>query len=261
MAPRNDGIEDSNISDVEKGIFVLNTDLDASSSHTVDFAQRCLSEFLGVYFTILIGCGSVVVNKLYDGTVTFPGICATWGLIVMITIYTLGHISAHFNPAVTVTLALLGLFPFKEVLLYILCQFLGSLLASATLSCIINITPKGFFGTTPSGSDMQSFVVEIIVAFILMFVVSGATGDRRARKEFGGVIVGMTITANVFVGGPISGASMNPARSLGPAIVRNYYKSIWIYIFGPFIGAIAGGFTYQLLKPTNKSFSELFKRS
>ncbi|XP_024959643.1 probable aquaporin NIP-type [Cynara cardunculus var. scolymus] len=261
MAMGNDGMEDSNISDVEKGNFVINSDLNASSNPTIEFVQRLLAEFIGTYIIIFIGCGSVVVNKLYDGIVTFPGICVTWGLIVMITIYAIGHVSAHFNPAVTIALTLLGLFPFKEVLLYIMMQLLGSILASATLSLIIDITPKGFFGTTPSGSAMQSLVVEIIVAFVLMFVISGAVNDHRARKELGGVIVGMTIAANVFVGGPISGASMNPVRSLGPAIVRHNYKAIWVYILGPLIGAITGGFTYNLLKPTNKSFNELFKKS
>ncbi|KAL7586833.1 hypothetical protein Lser_V15G39010 [Lactuca serriola] len=250
---------ESNISTVEKGNFVLSSDLTVSSNPAVDLAQRLLSEFIGTYFLIFAGCGSVAVNQLYGGAVSFPGISVSWGLIVMVMIYSVGHVSAHFNPAVTITLALLGLFPFKEVFFYIISQTLGSIFASGTLALILDITPKAFFGTTPSGSIMQSFFVEIIITAILMFVISGATIDRRANTKIGGIVVGMTITLNVFVAGQISGASMNPARSLGPAIVLHNYKGMWVYICAPIIGAIVGGFVYNLFKPTNRSFSELFK--
>ncbi|XP_071706959.1 probable aquaporin NIP-type [Rutidosis leptorrhynchoides] len=243
-------------SDLEKG----NPSLSESTSYKIHIAQKLLAEFIGTYCVIFAGCGSVAVNKLYGGTITFPGICVTWGLIVMCMIYTLGHISAHFNPAVTITLALLGLHPLKEVVFYIVVQLLGSIFASATLSWLMNVTKDGFFGTTPAGSTLQSFVVEIIITFILMFVISGATNDHRAIKKHGGIAVGMAIMLNVFVAGPISGASMNPARSIGPALVRHNYKGLWAYILGPIIGAIVGGFVYNLLKPTEKSFSDIFKK-
>ncbi|GJX86677.1 probable aquaporin NIP [Tanacetum coccineum] len=181
MAQTSDGIDESNISALEKGDSVLNSELVASSNPTVDLAQRLLAEFIGTYIIIFAGCCSVAVDKLYGGRVTFPGICVTWGLIVMNMIYTLGHVSAHFNPAVTMALAFLGLFPFKEVFYYVVSQFLGAVLASGTLALIMDITPKAFFGTTPSGSTMQSLVVEIIVSFIMMFIVSGVTNDRRAK--------------------------------------------------------------------------------
>ncbi|KAI3519332.1 hypothetical protein L1887_08362 [Cichorium endivia] len=257
MALATDGINESNISAVEKG----NISLPLSSNPTIDLTQRVLAEFIGMYIIMFAGCGSIVVNKLYGGNVTFPGICLVWGLIVMAMIYTLGHVSAHFNPVVTIALALLGLFPFKEVFIYIVSQLLGGILASGTVALIIDITPKAYFGTKPSGSIMQSFVAEIIVTFILMFIVSGATNDPRANKKYGGIVVGMTVTLNVLVAGPISGGSMNPARTLGPAIVCHNYKGLWVYFVGPLIGAIAGGYFYNLFKPTNKSFNELFKRS
>ncbi|KAI3519335.1 hypothetical protein L1887_08365 [Cichorium endivia] len=251
------GLDDTHISQMERG----NLPLIASTNPRIHLAQKLLAEFIGTYCIIFAGCGSVAVNKLYGGTITFPGICVTWGLIVMAMIYTVGHVSAHFNPAVTITLSLLGLHSFNEVIFYILSQLLGSTLASGTISLIMDVTPEAFFGTTPVASTVQSFVVEIIITFILMFVISGATNDHRAIKKHGGIAVGMTIMLNVFVGGPISGASMNPARSLGPAIVKLNFKGIWAYILGPIIGAIAGGFVYNLLKPTNKSFSEFLKRS
>ncbi|KAD3067459.1 hypothetical protein E3N88_35339 [Mikania micrantha] len=221
-----------------------------------------LAEFIGTFCVIFAGCGSVAVNNLYGGAVTFPGVCVTWGLIVMAMIYTVGHVSgAHFNPAVTITLSLLGLCPFKEVAVYIVSQLSGSILASGILSLIMNVTPEAYFGTIPAGSTLQSFFVEIIITFILMFVISGASNDHRAIKKHGGIVVGMTIMLNVFVGGPISGASMNPVRSLGPAIVKWRFKGIWAYIFGPIIGAVIGGFVYNLLTPTQKSFKDIVKRS
>ncbi|XP_076932880.1 putative aquaporin NIP-type [Bidens hawaiensis] len=249
-------VVDSRLSNMEKGSNNI-----VSTNPKIHIAQKMLAEFIGTYCVIFAGCGSVAVNNLY-GKVTFPGVCVTWGLIVMAMIYTVGHVSgAHFNPAVTIALSLLGLCPFKEVALYILAQLLGSILASGTLSLIMNVTPEAFFGTIPAGSAGQSFVVEIIITFILMFVISGASNDARAIKKHGGIVVGMTIMLNVFVGGPISGASMNPARSLGPAIVKLTFNGIWAYIFGPIIGAVAGGFVYELLKPTEKTFSEIVKRS
>ncbi|KAL7613882.1 hypothetical protein Lser_V15G07358 [Lactuca serriola] len=251
------GLDDSQISNMENRNLLP---LMVSTNPKIHLAQKLLAEFIGTYCIIFAGCGSVAVNKLYGGTVTFPGICVTWGLIVMAMIYTVGHVSAHFNPAVTITLSLLGLHSFQEVIFYILSQLLGSISASGTLSLIMDVTPEAFFGTTPVASTTQSFVVEIIITFILMFVISGATNDHRAIKKHGGIAVGMTIMLNVFVGGPISGASMNPARSLGPAIVKLNFKGIWAYIFGPLIGAISGGFVYNLLKPTNKSFCELFNK-
>ncbi|XP_076917858.1 putative aquaporin NIP-type [Bidens hawaiensis] len=180
----------------------------------------------------------------------------------MAMIYTLGHVSgAHFNPAVTITLALLGLCPFKEVPFYIVSQMLGSILGSITLTLVVNVTSDAFFGTIPSGSFGQAFVVEAVITFILMFVISGASIDDRATRNHAGIIVGMTIMLNVFVAGPVTGASMNPARTLGPAIVLGKYTGIWVYIFGPITGAVAGAFVYRLLMPTDKSFRDIVKRS
>ncbi|KAL9999047.1 putative major intrinsic protein [Helianthus debilis subsp. tardiflorus] len=236
-------VVDPRFSAMEKGTLALSE----SKNPKIHLAQKLLAEFVGTFCVIFAGCGSVAVNKLYGGTITFPGVCVTWGLIVMAMIYTVGHVSgAHFNPAVA---------------FYILSQLFGSILASGILSLIMDVTSDAYFGTIPVGSTVQSFVVEIIITFILMFVISGASNDHRAIKKHGGIAVGMTIMLNVFVGGPISGASMNPARSLGPAIVKWRFKGIWAYIFGPIIGAIAGGFVYKLLTPTEKSFSEIVKRS
>ncbi|CAA7057769.1 unnamed protein product [Microthlaspi erraticum] len=195
---------------------------------------------IGTYFIMFSGCGVVVVNVLYGGTVTFPGICLTWGLIVMVMIYSIGHISgAHFNPAVTISFAVFRRFPWSQVPSYICAQLAGSLLASLTLKIMFKITPEAYFGTIPTDSYARALVAEIIISFLLMFVISSDATDNRAIGELAGIAVGMTIVLNVFVAGPISGASMNPARSLEPAIVMGKYKGIWVYMVGPIIGIMA----------------------
>ncbi|CAJ1970830.1 unnamed protein product [Sphenostylis stenocarpa] len=226
------------------------------SNRVATLTQKVIAELIGTYFVVFAGCGSVAANKIY-GSITFPGICVTWGLIVMVMIYTVTHISgAHFNPAVTITLAIFRRFPYKQVPLYIFAQLLGSILASGTLALMLDATPKTFFGTVPVGSNGQSLGAEIIITFLLMFVISAVTTDDRAVGDFAGAVVGMTIMLNVFVAGPVSGASMNPARSIGPALIIHVYKGLWIYIVGPIIGAIAGALAYNFLRSTDKPPSE-----
>ncbi|KAK9091690.1 hypothetical protein Sjap_024867 [Stephania japonica] len=228
-----------------------------SSKAVVKTTQKLLAEAIGTFFVIFTGCGAVTVNKIYSLT-TFPGIAITWGLIVMIMVYTVGHISgAHFNPAVTVTMALFRRFPLKEVPMYMAAQLVGALLASGTLCLLFDIKHDDYFGTLPVGPHLRSFIMEIVATFLLMFVVSAVATDSRAIGELSGIAVGSTILLDVLVAGPVSGASMNPTRSLAPAIMLHRYEGIWVYILGPFIGAISGGFAYNLLRPTNKPLREL----
>ncbi|CAH9081600.1 unnamed protein product [Cuscuta europaea] len=144
-----------------------------------------------------------------------------------------------------------------KVPMYILGQLVGSILASGTLYVLLGVKSEAFFGTLPAGSDIQSFIIEFIMSFLFMFVISGVATDNRAIGELAGIAIGMTILISVLVAGPISGASMNPARSLGPAIVMHKYKSIWVYIVGPIMGTTAGGFTYNLIRFTEKPLREL----
>ncbi|KAK9223090.1 hypothetical protein WN944_011532 [Citrus x changshan-huyou] len=216
----------------------------SSPSPVLQLLQKAIAEVIGTYFLIFTGCGSVAVNKIY-GSVTFPGICVVWGLIVMVMIYSVGHISgAHFNPAVPI---------------YIVAQLLGSVLASGSLYLIFDVKDEAFFGTIPVGTNVQSFVLEIIISFLLMFVISGVATDNRSIGELAGIAIGMTILLNVLVAGPVSGASMNPARSLGPAIVMHQYKGLWVYIAGPIIGTILGGLAYNMIRFTDKPLREITK--
>ncbi|PON58289.1 Major intrinsic protein [Trema orientale] len=182
----------------------------------------------------------------------------TWGLVVMVLIYTVGHISgAHFNPAVTIAFASTKRFPLKQAPAYIAAQVVGSTLASGTLRLLFTGKQDHFLGTMPAGSDMQSFVIEFIITFYLMFVVSGVATDNRAVGQLAGLAIGSTVLLNVLFAGPISGASMNPARSLGPAIVWKKYKGLWIYLVSPTLGAIAGVWAYNLVRFTDKPLREI----
>ncbi|XP_078429422.1 putative aquaporin NIP-type [Wolffia australiana] len=232
---------------------------DPSSNATVRLIQKSIAELTGTFFLIFAGCGSVAVNKMY-GSISFPGICITWGLVVMVMVYAVGHISgAHFNPAVTITFAIFRRFPFREVPVYVISQLCGSMLASFALFGLLSPKASHFFGTTPIGSDLQSFVFEIIISFLLMFVISGVSTDNRAIGELAGIAVGATITLNVFIAGPITGASMNPVRSLGPAIVMHNYEGIWVYLLGPMIGTFLGAAVYNLIRFTDKPLREITK--
>ncbi|KAJ4788990.1 NOD26-like intrinsic protein 1 [Rhynchospora pubera] len=226
---------------------------------SVQFAQKITAEILGTYFMVFAGCSSVTINQR-TGVITFPGICIVWGLVVMVMVYSVGHISgAHFNPAVSIAFATCRRFPWKEVPAYIVAQLLGSVLACGTALLLFRHKGEPFHGTLPTGTDVQSVVVEFIISFYLMFVISGVATDSRAIGELAGLAVGFTVLLNVFIAGSISGASMNPARSLGSAIVQHEYRSIWVYIVGPTCGTVAGAWAYNLIRFTNKPLREITK--
>ncbi|EEC78689.1 hypothetical protein OsI_18834 [Oryza sativa Indica Group] len=233
----------------------------SSNNHpmfSVQFAQKVIAEILGTFFLIFAGCAAVAVNKRTGGTVTFPGICITWGLAVMVMVYSVGHISgAHLNPAVTLAFATCGRFPWRRVPAYAAAQVVGSAAASAALRALFGGAPEHFFGTAPAGSDVQSLAMEFIITFYLMFVVSGVATDNRAIGELAGLAVGATVLVNVLFAGPISGASMNPARTIGPAIILGRYTGIWVYIAGPVFGAVAGAWAYNLIRFTDKPLREI----
>ncbi|CBI30735.3 hypothetical protein VitviT2T_015259 [Vitis vinifera] len=232
----------------------------STSSFSFPFVQKLIAEVLGTYFLIFAGCAAVVVNSDKDSVVTLPGISIVWGLVVMVMVYSVGHISgAHFNPAVTIAFATCKRFPWKQVPAYVVAQVIGSTLASGTLRLIFNGKQDHFPGTLPAGSDLQSFVIEFIITFYLMFVISGVATDNRAIGELAGLAVGATVLLNVMFAGPISGASMNPARSLGPAIVSNTYRGIWIYLLAPTCGAISGAWVYNIIRFTDKPLREITK--
>ncbi|KAG8482236.1 hypothetical protein CXB51_026999 [Gossypium anomalum] len=233
---------------------------DSDLGFSVPFIQKLMAEVLGTYFLIFAGCAAVVVNVNNEKVVSLPGISIVWGLAVMVLVYSLGHISgAHFNPAVTIAFATCKRFPLKQVPAYVLAQVIGSTLAAGTLRLLFSGPHDVFAGTSPQGSDLQAFGIEFIITFYLMFIISGVATDNRAIGELAGLAIGATVLINVMFAGPITGASMNPARSLGPAIVSNHYKGMWIYLMSPTLGAVSGAWIYNMVRYTDKPLREITK--
>jgi aquaporin NIP len=185
------------------------------------------------------------------------GVAATFGLVIMAMIYAVGHVSgAHFNPAVTLGFALTRHFPWPRVWLYWAAQAVGAVLAALFLRTSLgDVADVG--ATLPSGSDAQSFVWEVLLTFVLMFVIMAVATDTRAVGEAAAIAVGGTVALDALFGGPISGASMNPARSLGPALVSGELGALWIYIVAPPLGAAAAAVVYQLVRGEEPSPAEI----
>jgi MIP family channel proteins len=175
----------------------------------------------------------------------------------MVMIYAVGHISgAHFNPAVTFAFALSRHFPWPRLLGCWTAQLLGALLAAALLrGSLGNITHVG--ATLPSGSQGQSFLWELVMSFFLMFVIMAVATDTRAVGEAAAIAIGGTVGLDAMFGGPISGASMNPARSIGPALVSGDLHALWIYIPAPIAGAAVGALTYQFIRGEPNQAAEI----
>jgi aquaporin Z len=198
--------------------------------------QRLTAEFLGTFALVFAGTGAVVVNDA-TGAVTHVGIAFTFGLVVLALIYALGDVSgAHFNPAVTLGFIVARRFPLREAGPYILAQCLGALAASGSLRLMFPENDK-LGATIPRGSDLQSFVLELLLTAFLMFVILNSTTGAKERGYVVGIIVGSVIALEAMFAGPICGASMNPARSLGPAVVSGHFESLWIYLTAPVLGA------------------------
>ncbi len=189
-----------------------------------------------------------MVNKLSDGAVTHLGIGATFGLVIMVMIYAIGHISgAHFNPAVTLAFAASGRFAWKQVPAYVSGQLIAALVAAWVLLQLFGSVAE-LGATVPSGSPLQSLILETILTFFLMFVITAVATDARAVGQMAGLAIGGTVALEAIFAGPISGASMNPARSLGPALVALQFEHLWIYFVGPISGALSGAWVYRWVR-------------
>jgi aquaporin NIP len=199
--------------------------------------NKWLAEFLGTFALVFCGTGAIVINQESGGTVTHVGIAITFGFIVMAMIYALGHISgAHLNPAVTIAFTIAGRFSIKGVLPYIISQLTGAFLASFTLHYLFpgNAT---LGATLPAGTEMQSAILEFILTFFLMLVIIHVATGSKEQGMFAGLAIGSTVLLEAMFAGPICGASMNPARSLSPAVVSGHTEHLWIYIVAPILGA------------------------
>jgi MIP family channel proteins len=210
--------------------------------------HRLAAECIGTFTLVFAGTGAVVIDAETGGGVGHVGIGLTFGLVIMVMIYAVGHISgAHFNPAVSLGFAVGRHFPWTDVPRYWAAQLLGGVTASLLLS--------GMFGTTahlgatlPVGSARRSFLLEAVLTFLLMFVITSVATDVRAVGQAAAIAIGGTIGLEALFAGPISGASMNPARSLAPALVSWTWTDQWLYVVSPMLGAVVGVMAYQLVR-------------
>jgi aquaporin NIP len=205
------------------------------------------AEAIGTFALVFAGAGAVMVDAKTHA-LGHVGVAITFGLVIMAMIYAVGHISgAHFNAAVTFAFALTRHFPWPRAAAYWLAQFVGAVKAGAILrGSLGNIAHVG--ATLPSGSQAQSFLWELVLTFFLMFVIMAVATDTRAVGEAAAIAIGGTVGLDAMFGGPISGASMNPARSLGPGIVAGDLHAIWIYLLAPIAGASLAALTYTFVR-------------
>jgi aquaporin NIP len=210
-------------------------------------ARVLVAEAIGTFALVFAGCGAVMVDaKTHQ--LGHVGVAIAFGLVIMFGIYAVGHISgAHFNPAVTFAFALTRHFPWSRTLAYWCAQLAGALIAAGLLRASLgNIAEVR--ATLPSGSQGQSFVWELVMTGFLMFVILAVATDTRAVGEAAAIAIGGTVGLDAMFGGPVSGAAMNPARSIGPAFVSGNLHALWIYILAPLLGASLGGLAYQFVR-------------
>lgn len=215
---------------------------------------RLTAEFIATFIMIFAGCGAIVIETL-TGALGHAGVALTWGFVVVALIYTFGHISgAHMNPAVSIAFTVMKEFDKKELPFYILAQVLGATFAASVLYALFigevkNMSELAYLGSTlPRGTQMQAFIMEFILTFILMLVICGSAVHGKAIKSFAGLAIGLTVGLEAMFAGPITMASMNPARSFGPAIISGNVTDLWLYLVATILGAISAVFVYKIMQ-------------
>jgi MIP family channel proteins len=213
--------------------------------------RRWIVEAIGTFFLVLIGPGAVMVNAYTNGVIGHAGVALAFAFVITAMIYALGHLSgAHINPAVTLGFWSLRRFPVRDALLYIVAQCIGAVSASAVLRAVLGAV--GDLGATlPHISIGAAFTIEWFLSFVLMFVVMAVATDERVADGFAAIAIGVTVGFCALMAGPLTGASMNPARSFGPAVVGNVWRGHWIYWLAPITAAISGAHVYEYLRPAS----------
>lgn len=213
--------------------------------------KQYIAELIGTFALVFCGTGAIVINEVTGGTVSHLGIAATFGAIVTAVIYSIGEKSgAHINPAVTIAFYFAGRFKLKKVLPYIIFQIAGALLASLLVWYLF--PQNELLGTTLPAFDVkQTFILEVVLTFILMFVIIQVSTGSKEQGLLAGMAIGLVVFLEAAFAGPITGASMNPARSIGPAIVSGHIEHLWVYIAAPVIGAGLSIVVWKYLKSNN----------
>ena len=213
--------------------------------------KKYISEFIGTFSMIFCGTGAMTVNEVTGGEVTHVGIAITWGLIVMAMIYAFGETSgAHFNPAVTIAFAFAKKFAWKEVPKYIIAQILGAFAASLVLWFLFP-TSETLGATIPTVDVWRAFVLELLLTFFLMVVIINVSTGSKEMGIIAGIAIGGVVLLEAMFAGPITNASMNPARSIAPNIVSGNIKGLWLYIVAPILGALLAVVSCKLIKEDN----------
>jgi|SRR6185312_14695105 len=212
--------------------------------------RKGIAELVGTFALVFCGTGAIIIDQVSGGAVTHVGVSITFGLIILAMIYALGDISgAHLNPAVSFGFVVAGRIELKEAIAYMLYQFAGAFLASLSLK-ILFPQVQNLGATMPAGSDMQSFILETILTFFLMFVILNVSSGAKEKGITAGIAVASVVGLEAMFAGPICGASMNPARSIAPAIVSgniNYREHLWIYYSAPFLGALLAVLIFKFI--------------
>ena len=211
--------------------------------------KKYLSEFFGTFIMVFAGCGAMVVNELYGGALTHVGVALVWGMVVMVLIYSLGDVSgAHFNPAVTIGFIAAGRTrAYGTMAIYIVWQVLGAMAASYLLKIIFPAS-ETLGATLPADTVGRAFAMETVLTFILFFVILQTTTGAKEKGIMAGVAIGSTVGIDAMFGGPVCGASMNPARSIGPALASGHLEHLWAYIAAPVFGALLAAPTCRLIR-------------
>ena len=213
-----------------------------------ELSRKVVAEAVGTFFIVFAGCGAMAVANRFPGSVAPGAVPVIFGLAVAAMIYAVGHISgAHFNPAVTLAFAAARHFPPREVPWYWTAQFFGAFTAIGLLAVVL---PPGtdFGAPVPAVLGYQSVIWEAVLTFCLMFVIIAVATDTRAVGTMAGAAIGAAVTVGAFVGGPVTGAAMNPARALPPLLIEGHASSFWIYAVGPLLGALAAAYLYESIR-------------
>jgi aquaporin NIP len=209
-------------------------------------ARRAGAEALAAFALVFAGCGAIVTDERYHGALGTVGIGLVFGLVIMVMVYATGHLSgAHINPAVTVAFTLTRHFPAREALAYVGAQLAGATTAGFVLLGVWTDKPAHLGATVPSVVAGSALLYEVVLTAFLMFVIMAVATDTRAVGAAAAIAIGGTVGLDALFGGPVTGASMNPARSLGPALASGTWTDFWVYLVGPLLGAVLGALAYE----------------